>query len=131
MSTNTKETGNIGEDIAAAFLQKSGFSILERNYTKKWGEIDIVAQKEHCVHFVEVKTVSYQTKEDLERAVSHGTWRPEEQVHQFKMYQIAKALETWISEHNYDGDWVIDVIGVRIVPRETYATVNFIENITE
>lgn len=124
-----KETGDLGERIACKYLKSKGLTIVERNYLKKWGEVDIVARETDKVHFVEVKTVSYETKSDLDRAVSHGTWRPEEQVHEFKLHQIHKALETWISENNYAGDWQIDVVAVRVVPREKYAGVNYIENI--
>ncbi len=130
-SKNTKEVGKIGEDVAARYLQKRGFTVIERNYWKKWGEIDIVVKKDKQIHFVEVKTVSYETKGKLVYAVTHETWRPEEQVHQFKIHQIEKALESWISENSYDGEWFIDVVAVRIVPRETFATVKFIENITK
>lgn len=126
---NTKIIGDYGEKIAANYLKKKGFSILDLNYWRKWGEIDIVASKEGIVHFVEVKTVSYETKQKLQYAVSCGTWRPEEQVHQFKLHQIGKALETWLSDRSYVGNWQIDVIAVRVVLEDKYATVNYIENI--
>jgi putative endonuclease len=125
-----KQTGNLGETIAAKYLISKGFTIIERNYWRKWGELDLVARgTTGKVHFVEVKAVSYETKVELEEAVSWGTWRPEEQVHQFKLHQIHKALETWIDEHNYEGDWQVDVIAVRLVPRERYASVKHIENV--
>lgn len=139
-----KEIGDLGETIACNFLKNKGFSILERNYWRKWGELDIVAlrrqgyggQAREMVHFVEVKTVSHETKADLDREVtrlsarSDGSWRPEEQVHQFKLHQIHKAVETWLAEHNYFGDWQIDVVAVRLVPREKHAVVKYLENIT-
>ena len=127
--TKNKQVGDWGEQIAANYLKHKGFIVIERNYWRKWGEIDIVIQKNARIHFVEVKTVSHETKQDLVHAVTHGSWRPEEQVHQFKLKQIYKALETWIADNDYRGDWQIDVVAVRIVPRETYATVKFIENI--
>jgi putative endonuclease len=126
---NTKETGDMGETIAASYLQKQGYSITDRNYRRKWGELDIVAQQGTIIHFVEVKTVSYETMEALQYAVTHETWRPEELVHAFKFHQLEKIIETWLSEHQYNGEWIIDVVGVRIVPRETFATVNLIENV--
>jgi putative endonuclease len=129
ISNTPKDIGKLGEEIASVFLMKQGFTILERNYWRKWGELDIVAKKGDRVHFVEVKTVSHETKAELERNISRETWRPEEQVHQFKLHQIQKALETWIADNNYEGDWQIDVVGVRVVPRETFSTVNLIENI--
>ncbi len=128
---NTKETGDIGERVARQYLLKNGFTILETNYWRKWGELDIITKKGNKVHFVEVKTVSHETRGELEYAVSCGTWRPEEQVHKFKLHQIKKAIQTWISEHKYRGDFQIDVIAVRIVPHETFATVNRIENVID
>lgn len=126
---NNKQIGIWGEKITVDYLMRKGFSVLETNYWRKWGEIDVVARKDKMVHFVEVKTVSYETKEKLCYAVTHETWRPEEQVHQFKLHQIHKALETWISDNQYEGEWQIDVSAVRVVPCETYATVNYIDNI--
>ena len=128
-SRTTKDIGALGEKIAAYHLSKLGFSIIERNYWRKWGELDLIAVKNQIVHFVEVKTLSYPYKDQLQYAVSHETWRPEDQVHQFKTHQIHKALETWIGEHQYEGEWVIDVASVRIVPRETFASVKILENI--
>ena len=126
-----REIGNLGETIACDFLKNKGFSILERNYWRKWGELDIVARETSGkVHFIEVKTVSHETKADLDREVTRATWRPEEQVHQFKLHQIHKAVETWLAEHNYQDDWQIDVIAVRVVPHEKHGVVKYIENIT-
>jgi len=133
MSTNRKQqnsaTGRKGEDIAAKYLERKGFVVMARNYWKKWGEIDLICQKSHKIHFIEVKSVSYETKTDLEKAVSYGTWRPEENVHRFKLQKLARAIESWLLENNWSGDWQTDVVAVRFVPRETYATVKYIENI--
>lgn len=127
------KTGAQGEIIAAQYLKKHGFAILDTNYLKKWGEIDIVARGTvdgvEMVRFVEVKTVSYETKADLEAAVARGTWRPEENVHYAKIQRLNRAIESWIMEHEYDGEWEIDVIAVRIVPREKYATVKYLQNV--
>ena len=81
------------------------------------------------MHFIEVKTVSYETKSDLDRAVTHGTWRPEENVHYHKIQRLNRAIESWIMEHNYEGDWQIDVAAVRIVTREKHATIKLIKNV--
>ncbi len=123
------KTGRLGEDIALKFLLDRGFSLVRQNYRKPFAEIDIICQQGNCIHFVEVKTVSYETKTDLERSVSYGTWRPEEQVHAFKLKQISKGVEAWLSEHNYQGDFQIDVVAVRVVPRETFAKVKYIPNV--
>ena len=126
---NNKVIGNQGELLTAIYLKSKGFKLLEMNYLKKWGEIDVIVQKDKKVHFVEVKTVSYGTKAELEEAVLRGTYRPEENVHENKIRKLARAIESWISERKWTGDWQIDVAAVRSVPRETYATINMIENI--
>ena len=51
-TSQKQKTGEIGENVASKFLVKRGFTILERNYTKKWGEIDIVAQKDNKIYFI-------------------------------------------------------------------------------
>ncbi len=128
--------GKIGEDIAVKWLISNGFEIIERNYQKKLGEIDIVARlpagkagETRKIHFLEVKSVSYGTKGDLEYAVSHETWRPEENVHKEKIRRIKNVIETWLIENNYNGLWQIDILSVRIVPREKFAQVNVLENV--
>lgn len=129
------KVGAYGEDIAAKYLERLGFRTLDRNYLKKWGEIDVIsretANNKEITHFVEVKTVSYETRLQLEKAVSYGTWRPEENVHAKKIQRMYRTIESWIMEHKYKGDWQIDVMAVRIVPREKYATVKYLPNIIE
>lgn len=48
--------GKLGERIAASYLAKQGYKIIEMNFKKRWGEIDIVAQEKDILVFVEVKT---------------------------------------------------------------------------
>jgi putative endonuclease len=127
--SQNKETGAIGESIAATYYENQGFHIVGRNYLKKWGEIDVIAEKDHRIHFIEVKTVSYETKYDLNQAVTHGTWRPEENVHPYKLKKLARAIDSWLREKKWSSDWQIDVAAVRVVPRETYATIKIIPNI--
>ena len=128
-----KIIGAWGEQIATNYLQKHGFIILDRNYLKKWGEIDIVTRETlengHKIHFIEVKTVSYETKKDLEKAVSYGSWRPEENVHRHKIERLNRAIQSWLSENKFDGEWQIDVAAVRIVPNEKFASIKWILNV--
>lgn len=50
-----RRTGLEGEDLAAVRLKKDGYRIIERNYRSRLGEIDIVAEEDGCLVFVEVK----------------------------------------------------------------------------
>lgn len=125
--------GALGEQIAVNYVEKMGFKVLQLNYLKKWGEIDVVAREtkgnKEIVHFIEVKTVSYETKHDLDKAVSHGTWRPEENVHFKKIQRLNRVIESWLSEHSANSEWVIDIAAIRVVPREKYASIKYISNI--
>ena len=51
-----KNVGSAGEDFAARMLEEAGYTILERNYRTRVGEIDIIASSEGEIHFIEVKT---------------------------------------------------------------------------
>lgn len=121
--------GKIGEEIAAQWLISNGFSIIEQNYLKKYGEIDIVARETDKIHFLEVKSVSYETKHDLDYAVSHETWRPEENVHHEKIRRFKNTIEAWLIEKNYTGEWQIDILTVRLVQDEKFAQVNMLDNV--
>jgi putative endonuclease len=49
-------TAKLGEDLACEYLKKLGFKILERNYRRTYGEIDIIALEKDVLAFIEVKT---------------------------------------------------------------------------
>ncbi len=65
-----KTKGFIGECIAASFLQKTGFGILNKNWRHKKGELDIVAKKDDLLVFAEVKTRSTKMFKNRDAAVS-------------------------------------------------------------
>lgn len=60
MATEKRITGNLGEDFAGNYFKKKGFSIV-RNYHSRYGEIDIIAENEEYMLFVEVKTRKAET----------------------------------------------------------------------
>ena len=53
---NAAEIGRIGEEKVADYLKTKGYIILKRNYKDRYGEVDIIAQNEENIVFVEVKT---------------------------------------------------------------------------
>lgn len=133
--TEKRKTGDIGENIACNFLEKRGFVILDRNYLKKWGEIDIVAQKGNVIRFIEVKTVRIRDGELREvtcgtkNSVSHGTYRPEDNVHPQKLRRLARTMQTYLLEKRIDGDWQLDIVTVKMDQKSRMARVEIIENI--
>lgn len=105
-----KEVGRIGESVAADFLTRKGFTIIDRNYRKPWGEIDIIAEKAGIVRFVEVKTVSRENVHDVTR--EKNTYRPEEMVHAAKLSKIARTAELYMNTKRDMREYQIDVVGV-------------------
>lgn len=103
---DTGLTGRSGEDIACQFLGRKGYRILERNYRKKWGEIDIIAIKGDTVRFVEVKAV---TIDDFSREMVR---RPEELVHGSKLRKLARTAALYMEERNDPREYQIDAVAV-------------------
>ena len=104
-----KSVGRDGEDIACKFLVRKGYRILDRNYRRKWGEIDIVAEKDGCVRFVEVNAVSRQSSQNGSREMDY---RPEELVHKTKLRKVARTAALYMEEKGDDREYQIDAVGV-------------------
>lgn len=124
-TSKAQKIGEIGENIACMFLMKQGFDVIERNYTKKWGEIDVVAKKDKVVHFIEVKSVS---RTNLD-SVSDETYRPEDNMHPWKQKRLMRAVETYILDRNIEGDWQFDVACVYLDNENRKAKVKMIEDV--
>ena len=128
-TSNSQKTGELGEEIACKFLVKHGFSILERNYTKKWGEIDIVAQKGEKRYFVEVKSKQVDNNFDFNR-LSDKENRPEDNMHAFKMKRLRRIVETYlISKRLGYADWQFDLLVVYLNTEKRIAKVKVVDNI--
>jgi len=80
MSRRRKNLGDWGEQKACEFLQRHGFTVVERNYYTTVGEIDVIARKGDDYYFVEVKTrkkghfsndtsITYQKQQKLAKSV--------------------------------------------------------------
>jgi len=126
--TKHLEIGRIGEDIACRYLINKGFSVLERNYRKNWGEIDIIASKEGVTHFVEVKSVSCENIGIISQETS--SHRPEDNAHPEKLKRLARTVSTYLSEKNLtEGDWTFDVLTVHVDQNSKRAKVSLIDNV--
>lgn len=121
-----RNIGNVGEDVAVRYLKENNFTILERNYLKKWGEIDIVAQNQEILHFIEVKSVQIDNImgkdvpwETVPLHVLHETkdykdLLPEENVNYYKQKRLSRAIRTYLVEKRVkdDQDYQVDVLAV-------------------
>jgi putative endonuclease len=97
-----REIGNEGEELACAYLETKGWTILDRNYFFEHAEVDIVALDENVIVFVEVK---------LRSSTKFG--QPMEYVTEEKVKNVFKASEAWMYERKMDGyPMRFDVIGI-------------------
>ncbi len=128
---NNKKVGNLGEELACRFLMKHDFRVLDRNYLKKCGEIDIIALKYNRIRFIEVKSVSCETLPELEAV--NIDFRPEDNVHPWKLQRLVKTIQLYLSEKDVspETDWQIDIITVYIDKIRLISRVCILENIIQ
>ena len=129
-TSETQKTGEIGENVAVKFLMKHGFEVLERNYTKKWGEIDIVAQKDGRFHFVEVKSVSKPNLDDI----NHETldeYHPEDNMHPWKLKRLSRTVQTYLLSKQIpeEKEWQVDLLVVFLSLKDKLARVKVVKDI--
>jgi putative endonuclease len=129
MITEKRKIGDLGENIACKFLVKHGMSIVEKNYLKPWGEIDIVAKAGDIVHFIEVKTVTSTKGSNVIRETSEE-YRAEDNIHPQKLKRLGRTIQTYMLERNVDEEnWQFDVITVKLSDNLLRVKVEYIENI--
>jgi putative endonuclease len=124
------EIGAMGESIATKYLEKKGFLVIDRNYRRKWGELDIIAQKDGLVHFVEVKTVSRKSfGGHFEQEINN--YRPEDNMHSWKLKRLRRATQTYLLEKYKASEpsWQFDLACVFLDQERRVAKVRFIENL--
>jgi putative endonuclease len=123
------EIGHIGEDISATFLMKHGFTILEKNYRTKVGEIDIVALKNTKLHFVEVKSVSVR---DLHN-IKNIRISPADHLTDAKWSNIVRSIEIYQHHKSISQDvhLQVDLACVYIQEDVRQGRVEIIQNITK
>jgi len=136
--TYKRKIGDIGENIACEFLVKRGFKVIGRNYLKKWGEIDIIAEKQGILHFVEVKSIRLKpedvAQETLRRAQGRASdisdvYRPEENMHPGKLKRLSRVIQTYLMSKRVDKDWQLDLVTVSIDMNKRIGHCEILENV--
>ncbi len=110
----------LGEDIAVDYLKKKGYKIIERNFRKKYEEIDIVATFDSTLVFIEVKT---------RKSDSYGT--PFEGISPFKVHHLVQLAQYYKMTHrNLPDDMRIDAVGVILTFDDKLEKIEHLENIS-
>lgn len=114
--TKVKAVGNFGEDFTAKFLKKNKCKILNRNYSCKYGEIDIIACNKQYILFVEVKTRG-----------ENYIFTPSEAVTKSKQMKILKTAVYYLNHNDINLQPRFDVCEVFVSPNKK-PEINYIEN---
>jgi putative endonuclease len=103
---NKQKIGQIGENLAHKYLAKKGYKIIERNFRRPWGEIDIIAiAPDKTLVFVEVKSVQ------------NNKISAEEQLTKTKLKKLQKTASLYANTNNFLQNslgWQIDLIAITI-----------------
>jgi len=97
----------MGEEIAAGWLVKNGYRLVERNWRFRHWEVDIIAARDQFLHFVEVKT---------RRSLRYG--RPEESITRDKMTNLKNVAEEYQYQHPEWKYIQFDVLAITLVNDE-------------
>lgn len=115
-----KLLGSFGEDIAAKFLEKKGYKIIERNFSIRYGEIDIVALESGALVFIEVKT----RKGDL---FGGGI----EAITPWKMQNLVRSAQFYKLKNPHLPDGLrIDAVAIQLSPEGVVADIELVKNLT-
>ena len=113
---NTRRFGIIGEKLAQGYLINKGYEILETNFYTKRGEIDIIAKKNNCIIFVEVKTRS-----------DGMMYSPADAVDFAKRSKIISTAQIYLKDYDMKRQPRFDIIEVYFKD-EKPVKINHIEN---
>ena len=120
MTKNNHALGEWGEGKAAQYLEGKGYKILGRNLRTPYGEIDLIAQIDSEIIFVEVKTRS-----------SRSFGYPEEAITTKKMQHMIESAESYMQEQEgQQKDWRIDVIAIEKPKDASKPSIEHFENIS-
>lgn len=115
--------GRRGEDTAAAYLERRGYTLIARNWRTRGGELDIIAQEGEWLVFVEVRTRSARREGDDLTAGS-----PEESVTRAKQARLAALAGAYLFEHPWDGPTRIDVIALELASDGAVVRLNHLQD---
>ncbi len=101
---NKQVTGKIGETLAACYLQRAGYQLLQRNWRHRRFEIDLIACKGTTLHFIEVKT---------RRSLRFG-W-PEKHVKPSKIARMMVVAEAYLHTMAEDQKVQLDILSVTLL----------------
>lgn len=118
MNTN-RDVGKVGENMALSFLRNKGYALLSRNYHTRWGEIDLIVEKDRKISFIEVKT-----------RISTTQGKPYESVNQRKLYKLTRPIKHFLLQDRYRNRKLsLDVISIELNQNQSLREIKYFKNV--
>jgi len=117
MPNHKSTVGAFGEDIAAVHLQQHGFRIIARNFRTRLGEIDLIAENERYLLFVEVKLRAQNARVSGLEAITPA-----------KQAKLRAAAEAYLQTHPTQLWPRFDVIAIELAQNQQVASIRWVEN---
>lgn len=119
MSFSGKKIGAIGEDIAVNFLKNKGLKIVARNFSTRYGEIDVIAQEGNKLHFIEVKT-----------RTSDDKGKPYEAINKRKVFHLKSAIQIYLLKNKIkECKLSLDAISIWLGQGDSIKELLYFENV--
>lgn len=115
-TSKTQKIGEVGEKIAVKFLVKHGFSIIERNFSTKYGEIDIVARKDKILYLIEVKTQNAKTSINSAENLTYK-----------KLQSLEIMTQIYVEYKHWKGDYRLVACLIKLEPALKQALVQIVD----
>ena len=116
-----KTTGGFGEEVAAKYLRSRNYSIIEKNFRTPFGEIDLIAERDGCVVFLEVKT---RISDHFGPPLSAITWAKKKRIIRNCQYYLKLKKILW-------GPCRIDVMGIKLDREFRIELIQYVKNAIE
>lgn len=116
MKQDNRKIGFLAENLAAETLTNKGYKIVERNFSNRFGEIDIIAEDRDILVFVEVKA---------KKGIEFG--RPEEMINAYKLQKVRKMAEVYMNGKTVPCR--IDVVAIVLSETNEILRLNHYENV--
>lgn len=118
MAKKNKLIGCYGEAVALKFLQNKGFKLLKKNFTTRWGEIDLICKKNKEIHFIEVKS-----------RIGDKKGKPYESINNSKINSLKRAIYFYILKNKLKNfKLYFDVISIIFNSKKEVLDLRFFEN---
>ena len=112
-----RQRGRVGEDAVCAYLEKHGCSITARNYSSRYGEIDIIAENEVRIIFVEVKTRTVSSMAEGFESITAA-----------KVRKFLTTVEDYLMKHNTEKQPRADCAKVTVDDANNVIKIDYIKN---